>query len=111
MEMDPRLFDECSAAYQEKQEKDVERSVAREASWKAIEAAAEANPLFPRVKHALKAKASLAYAMRAQQAKTGMTMFDDWHLADATPFGATSGPPQPDHLRRKSTLPTTAVPL
>jgi len=29
------------------------------------------------VKHALTAKASLAYAMRAQQLREGMTMFED----------------------------------
>ena len=39
--------------------------------------ATQANPLFPRVKHALTAKASLAYAMRAQQLREGMTMFED----------------------------------
>lgn len=60
MEMDPRLFDECSAKYEEKQEKAVARLATREAHWKAIEQAAEANPLYPRVKHALKAKASRA---------------------------------------------------
>jgi serine/threonine-protein phosphatase 2A regulatory subunit B' len=107
--MDPRLFDECSTAYQEKQEKEVERLASREAHWQAIEQSAESNPLFPRVKHALKAKASLAFAMRAQQAKTGMTMFDDWHLEDATAFSQMHGPPQPEQLRRKSTLPATAV--
>mmetsp|Transcript_17013 Transcript_17013/g.47255 ORF Transcript_17013/g.47255 Transcript_17013/m.47255 type:complete len:90 (+) Transcript_17013:69-338(+) len=87
----------------------MERLASREAHWKAIEQAAEANPLFPRVKHALKAKASLAFAMRAQQAKAGMTMFDDWHLEDATSFGETGGPPTPEQLRRKSALPATAV--
>ena len=42
--------------------------------------------------------------MRAQQAKTGMTMFDDWHLESAMPFGSTPSQ-QADAHRRKSTLP------
>ncbi|EOD30118.1 hypothetical protein EMIHUDRAFT_434541 [Emiliania huxleyi CCMP1516] len=107
MEMDPRLFDECSAAYQEKQEKEVERLAARQSHWKAIEADAEANPLYPRVKHALKAKASLAYAMRAQQLKSGMTMFDD-ASSEPTAFGELGGsrPGGVDAMRRKSALPS-----
>ncbi|EOD27061.1 hypothetical protein EMIHUDRAFT_450133 [Emiliania huxleyi CCMP1516] len=85
----------------------VERLAARQSHWKAIEADAEANPLYPRVKHALKAKASLAYAMRAQQLKSGMTMFDD-ASSEPTAFGELGGsrPGGVDAMRRKSALPS-----
>ena len=59
------------------------------------------------MKHALKAKASLAYAMRAQQLKSGMTMFDD-ASSEPTAFGELGGsrPGGVDAMRRKSALPS-----
>jgi hypothetical protein len=60
-------------------------------------------------------KASLAYAMRGQQLKAGITLFDDWDaesmLKSSGEFGeATAGGGGADALRRKSTLPSGAKP-
>jgi len=110
MEMDPKLFDECSAANHAKQEDLQVQMSAKEVKWASIEATAERSELFPKVKHALKPKASLAYAMRAQQIKDGLTMFEDFSLVvdSAVPTGEFEGSQMgsPDAaLRRKSALP------
>mmetsp|Transcript_36694 Transcript_36694/g.85714 ORF Transcript_36694/g.85714 Transcript_36694/m.85714 type:complete len:563 (-) Transcript_36694:581-2269(-) len=111
MEMDPKLFDECSAVNHAKQEAMQEEASTKSAKWASIEAMAKRNPLFPQVKDTLKPRASLAYAMRAQQAKEGMTMFEDLSFvvdtATAVPTGEFEGTQvsAADALRRKSALP------
>jgi len=109
MEMDPKLFDECSAnnmAMEQEMDELLDRKLQ---SWADIEKKAEDNPLYPKVKHALKPKASLAYAMRAAQHKEGNTLFEEYDISDVAggatgEFNATQAG-APDSMRRKSMLP------
>ena len=80
MEMDSKLFDDCSADYREMQEREAGITIEKVEMWNAIEKQAEKNEIYPHVKDVLKAKASLAYAMRASQIKQGLTMFEDLTL-------------------------------
>jgi len=111
MEMDPKLFDDCSATFQAKQKEEIEEIKVKEKKWSDIEEAAERDALYEKVKHVLKPKVSLAYAMRAKDAKAGLQLFDDMGAsmaAGAQDFSQTNtaaGPTGADALRRKSTLP------
>jgi len=79
MEMDPKLFDECAAAETKKKEQAERRKKELLDDWAGIIQKAEAADLYPKVKDKLLPKASLAYAVRAQQKKAGLCdMFDDY---------------------------------
>ena len=80
MEMDSKLFDDCSAEYRDMQEREAGIWKQKEEMWNTIEKDAEGNEIYEHVKDVLKPKASLAYAMRASQIKQGLTMFEE-HLA------------------------------
>jgi len=105
MEMDPKLFDDCSATNAAEQEERVKKDAAKAAEWKAIEEAAEKNPLYSQVKNALNAKASLAYAMRAQQLKDGGDLFDLSSVVESDSAGFGSVTEVDKSVRRKSALP------
>jgi len=105
MEMDPKLFDDCSATNAAEQEERVKKDAAKAAEWKAIEEAAEKNPLYSQVKNALNAKASLAYAMRAQQLKDGGDLFDLSAVVESDSAGFGSVTEVDKSVRRKSALP------
>lgn len=112
MEMDPKLFDECSATNHAKQEELQGTLDRKEQNWKAIESMAELNPIYPKVKHALKPKASLAYAMRLNEAKDALV--DDSADISANAAGGFAQQPgghgftDADSHRRKSMLPQNA---
>lgn len=103
MEMDPKLFEEQTAIHTEDESKIPEKDEKKLLAWQAMETKASQNPLYEKVKDTIEPKASLAYAIRAQQLKDGGDMFD---FASVATFDAT-GRPQAgsDNLRRKSTLP------
>ena len=107
MEMDSKLFDECSAAYRAKQETMVEVEAAKQSKWTAITEMAEKSPLYEKTKNRLQPTSSLAYAMRLNSIQKGLTMFDDPRdNLIVQKFGEISIAPTTDALRRKSTLPT-----
>jgi serine/threonine-protein phosphatase 2A regulatory subunit B' len=109
MEMDAKLFDECSADYREKQEKLDEVESAKQNKWISIKEMAEKSPLYAKTKNRLEPTSSLAYAMRLTSIQKGQTMFDDGSSLDnliVQKFGEISIAPTTDALRRKSTLPT-----
>ena len=113
MEMDPKLFDQCSAEYQAKQEAQEAARLTRTRTWAAIEAKAQAHNIYPSVQHALKPKASLAYAMRAQQAKLGVTFFEDSMERELQVNGGQgfdgAGDARSTAMRRKAAMPDAAA--
>ena len=108
METNPELFEKCSADYTQRMQTLEDTNMAKVAKWSAIEALAQNNELYPRVKHALQPKASLAYSARCAEFKEGMTLFDDVDInaAVAGVIGGmkTSSGGTPEGIRRKSTL-------
>ena len=108
MEMDSKLFDECSSDYRAKQEKLEEVEAAKQNKWNTITELAEKSPLYAKTKHRLQPTSSLAYAMRLNSIQKGQTMFDDANGLDniiVQKFGEISIAPTTDALRRKSALP------
>ena len=53
MEMDPKLFDECSAKFQAQQKEDQDKALEKQQNWGLIERKAEANPMYEKVKHSI----------------------------------------------------------
>ena len=112
MEMDSKLFDQCSAEYKKKQEEESAKLEKKQKDWGTIEKMAEGHPAYPTLKENLQPKASVAYAMRATQLKEASTAFEggaDGGAGDfKTPANAapvSSADNTPEGLRRKSMLP------
>ena len=107
MEMDSKLFDECSSDYRAKQEKLEEVEAAKQNKWNTITELAEKSPLYAKTKHRLQPTSS--YVCHAPQLDPkGQTMFDDANGLDniiVQKFGEISIAPTTDALRRKSALP------
>jgi len=112
MEMDSKLFDQCSAKYSEDLEKEKAETETKKATLAEITELAKNSPLYPALQDRLQPKSQLAYALRVQSVKKGQTMFDDEPLSEgidglAQGFGeiSVSTTPTTEALRRKSILP------
>ena len=108
MEMDSKLFDDCSTEYRTKQEKSASEEEERRAKWSSIEGMAEKSALYAKLKDTIKPTSTLAYAMRAPQ-RGGTQLFQNDNGVDIASmtqaFGDISVAPTSDALRRKSMLP------
>ena len=107
MEMDSKLFDECSAEYRRKQENEEDREKKKADAWQAIHTEAEKSKHYAKLKDRLHPTSSLAYAMRVPLKKGGQ-MFNDGAIdldAMAKNFESVSITPTSDALKRKSVLP------
>merc|ERR1719473_110457 len=82
MEMDSKLFDQCSAEYKKKQEEESAKLNKKTQDWATIEKMAEGHPAFFKLKENLQPKASLAYMMRVEQLKEAAPTFESSEPAD-----------------------------
>ena len=118
MEMDPKLFDDCSAKFQEEQKGRVADARKKQQDWEEIEAVASSKDkaLYQKFeaardrgpwKPSVHAKEVAADLEGVQKGGGGLQA----DVADAQDFGeATGGGGGADALRRKSTLPTGVAP-
>jgi serine/threonine-protein phosphatase 2A regulatory subunit B' len=107
MEMDAKLFDDCSATYREQQEQEAANAELKVNQWAAIEKMAEQSPLYPRVCREIGKSGCLAYQLRANELKENLEELEDGidALSGDVPanFEPTKG--ANDATRRKSMLP------
>jgi serine/threonine-protein phosphatase 2A regulatory subunit B' len=107
MEMDAKLFDDCSAEYRNKQEMDEKKEVEKEEKWKSIKTKAEKSDIYPKVKDKID-PSTISFAMRSTN-KDDRALFEESikKIGDreAQPFSMT----QTESVRRKSMLPTNKM--
>jgi len=108
MEMDAKLFDECSSTYRDKQENAASLAEKNVNEWKSIEAMAEKDSKYARVTSDIGGVGILAYELRASQLQDMLENFEDEGMAidgDMVPANFEVSKGGADGPRRKSMLP------
>jgi len=77
MEMDAKLFEECSAQYRERQEAEAANAQKKLEDWASIEKMAETSPLYARLTSEMGQTGMLAYQLRASQLKEVVEELDE----------------------------------
>jgi len=106
MEMDAKLFDDCSATYREQQEQEAANAELKVQQWAAIEKLAELSPLYPKVCRDIGNAGILAYQLRANDLKEHLEELEDMGDALSGDVPANFELKKGDEgQRRKSALP------
>ena len=108
MEMDAKLFEECSAEYRERQEAEVANAQKKLEDWASIEKMAETSPLYARLTSEMGQTGMLAYQLRASQLKEVLEELDegmDSLVSEGGVGGNFEVSKANDATRRKSVLP------
>jgi len=105
MEMDAKLFDECSATHTRNSEANVVAAEKRITDWAAIEKMAEAHEMYAKVSVDIKKSGKLVYQLRAEPKEFDDDDDDVFGNMEGASFGNLKLQKSQGNMRRKSFLP------